>query len=253
MMRRSLLRQSSSLPESRQIVQRPTAGQIAFDCVGGFALPVICLYFDPSVFRAPLGEPLLGRLAVVAGEAIGLGWLSLSAWLLLRWPPALMIGLLAGGAIFATLLGLALLPFSLAGLFGGDPIGFLGLSPFVTAFVFWRNAYNAHCQVPQGRTKDQVLILAIVGLAISCGGPWAAHSYVVYESSRALNMILSPDQAKTEQGLSVFKRLRPFADYDRLVFAYRTEMDEDRRRQLATAYKELTGRDINDRLAILAD
>ncbi len=236
---------------AKQIAPRITVGQIAFDFAFGIALPVICLYFDPIVFHATFGEPLLGRHAVVAGIAIGLGLLSLSAWMLIRWPPAFMAGLLAGGAIFATLLGLVLLPFSLIGLFAC--IGVLGFSPFVTAFVLWRNAVRAYRRTRQGRSERWVLIGVAAGLAMSCAGPWVVQSYVTYESSRALEMVQSPDAVEAAQGLSVFKRLRVFANYDRLVFAYEAEKDAERREQLAEAYKELTGTEIEHRLAILRD
>jgi hypothetical protein len=229
----------------KQIPPRPTAGQIAFDLAFGIALPVICLYFDPFVLQADIGEPLLGRYAVSARVAISLGLLSLSAWMLIRWPPALMAGLLAGGAIFATLLGLVLLPFSIMGLLMF--IGVLGFSPFVTAFVFWRNAVAAYRRTHQSRINGRVLIPVAVGLALYCAGPCAMQWYV----TRAVEMVKSHHLAEAAQGLSVLKRFGVFANYDLLVFAYRAEKDAERRQRLAEAYKELTGTEIGHRLARL--
>ena len=61
----------------RHFELKPTPEQIAFDIAFGIALPLLCLYLDPIVFRAKgsFGEPLLGRHAVLAYAAIGLGLL----------------------------------------------------------------------------------------------------------------------------------------------------------------------------------
>ena len=129
---RASLRPLQSAPQITPI-------QIGFDLVFGIALPLVCLSLDEFVFQSPHGNAFLGRYTIFAGVAGGLGIVSLAAWHLIRRPPALFAGLLCGAALFATLLGMALLPYSIFGLFF-DRIALLGLSPFATAFVFWRNA-----------------------------------------------------------------------------------------------------------------
>lgn len=235
----------------RQFAPQPTAGQIIFDLGFGIVLPVVCLYFDPIVFQGTLPGPLVGSHRVVAIVAIGLAFLSLSAWLLLGRPAALLAGLLAGGAIFAALLGLVLLPFSIIGLF--MLIGVLGFAPFITAFVFWRNAVRAFYRARQIGTAGRVLSLAVVGLVISCAGPWALQSYVKQESSRALEMVMADDTAEAAKGFAVLKRFRIFADLDCMVLAYDAEQDAGRRERLVEAYQELTGEEITRRLAVLRD
>jgi hypothetical protein len=235
----------------RQYQPQPTVGQIAFDLVFGIALPVICLYCDPIVFRASAGEPLFGKYILVAGFAIGLGFLSLSTWLLLRWPATLLVGFLVGGGIFAFLLGLVLLPYSLIGVFIG--IGILGFSPFLTAFVFWRNAVRAYRKALRSSTVTPVLVLAVLGLVVSCGSPWAAYWYVRHETSRALDMVMSPDEAEVARGIAVLKRFGVFINFDQLVVAYANEEQAERRERLASSYKELTGEDIQHRLFVLRD
>jgi hypothetical protein len=234
----------------RQFVSRSTAGQIAFDVVFGIVLPLVCLYFDPIVFRASFGRPLLGSYAIVGAVAIGLGLLSLSAWAVIRRPPAFFAGLLAGGAIFAALLGLVLLPMSLIGLTAG--IGVLGFTPLATAFVFTRNAVRAYRQARAGSASVRHLLSA-VGLVVACGGPWAAQWYVTQEVSRATEMVLSADPAEAARGVSVLKRFRALADLDQLVIAYGREENPARRARLADSYRELTGDEIEHRLAILRD
>jgi hypothetical protein len=235
----------------RQFAPQRTACQNAFDLSFGLALPLICLYFDPIVFRASVGEPLLAGYFTVAGVAISLGFLSLSAWMLLRRPSALLAGLLAGGAIFAGLLGLTLLPFSLIGL--AMFIGVLGFTPFLTAFVFWRNAVRAYRRARQSSTEVLALVLAALGFSFSCGGPWVAHWYVARETALAMDMVQSPDTAEAARGLSILRRFRSFNNFDPLIVAYGMEKNAERRERLAASYKELTGEDIEHRLAILRD
>ena len=163
-------RRATPVPSSfrrRQFAPQPTIRQVAFDVAFGIALPVLCHYLDPIVFRASFGGPLLGPSEVVAGGAIGLGSLSLATWLTIGKATALLAGLLAGGALFASLLGLIPLPHSIIGLFA--LIGIPGLSPFVTAFVSWRNAVRAF---RQGRRNGSALIVpSVLGSVVVCAGP----------------------------------------------------------------------------------
>jgi hypothetical protein len=234
----------------RQFAPSPTGGQIVFDVAFGIALPLICLVADPIVFReSGFGRPLLDGYLMVAGGSMGLGLLSLVAWLSIRNPPSLLAGLLAGGAVFASLLGLVLLPYSLFGLIA--LIGILGFSPFLTAFVFWRNAVRAFRRGRQGGSMAHVA--AVLGFVLACGVPVAAQMYVDHEVTGAMEMVLSDDAAAAKRGLAVLKRFRAFAQPDRLVLAYESEREPARQAHLAETYRELTGSDIEYRLAILND
>jgi hypothetical protein len=236
----------------RQFAPQITSAQIGFDAAFGIGLPLICLWNDPIVFRSGgFGRPLLGPYTTVAAVAIGLGLISLTAWLSIRRPPALFAGLMCGSAIFAALLGSVLLPFSIIGLV--FVIGILGFSPFATAFVFWRNAVRAYRKARESGARTHRLALATTGLLITCGGPWAVHVYVTHEVSQAIEMALSADPTKAVPGITVLKWFWWSADFDRLVFAYEAEKDTKRRERLAAFYKELTGEEIEHRLAILRD
>lgn len=234
---------------------RLSAGRIVFDVAFGLALPILCLLFDPMVFRGSGfdGQPLLGRFRVVAAGAIWLGFFSLSIWLAIPRPSrivsGLWCGLLAGGALFALTLGLVLLPLSVLGL--TVVIGVLGFSPFLTAFVYWRSAANAF---RLGRSDgNRFIVLASIGLLISCGGPWAVQWYGNHETAAALRSIQSGDPADFEQGLARLKRIRVLIDHDRLVSAYEFSPDHDVRKRIAEAYQELTGTSIESRLASMRD
>lgn len=233
----------------RQFAPESSLRQDVFDVVLGIALPVFCLILDPYVFRSGFGEPLLGGYRGFASGAIGLGFFSLAVWLSIRKPSALLAGLLAGGALFALLLGLVLLPFSAVGLL--LVIGILGFSPFATAFVFWRNAVRAFPRPWPGRTA--VKAVAVLGLTLAWAGPWAAQRYVTHEVSQAFEMVQSDDPTAAQHGVAVLKRLWVFADFDRLVTEYESEADQGRRARLAGAYRELTGLEIEHRLAVLRD
>src|SRR5262249_32640562 len=161
----------------------------------------------------------------------------------------LFAGLLAGGAVFAALLGLVLLPFSLIGLSIG--IGALGFSPFVTAFVFLRNAVRAFRRC--GEEDSAVSVWSGLGLILFFALPWAAHAYADHETRRAVAMVRSGGPDEAMRGMSLLRSLRPLANVDRLVLAYESEEDKGCRGRLAAAYHELTGGDIRHRLVILRD
>jgi hypothetical protein len=143
-----------------------------------------------------------------------------------------------------------LLPLSLIGLLANG-FGALGLSPFLTAFVFWRNGVRAWARASRGRAGSA--LLAACGFLAAAAGPPLAQFAVDRELTRATELALSPDPAEAARGLARLRRCRPVADWDRLVWAYRSEGDEARRARLAHVYQKLTGAEIEHRLERLLD
>lgn len=236
----------------RQFVSERTPNQLTFDLLVGVGLPLFCLLLDPIVFHSTLGwEPILGRYCIVGYLATGIGVLSLSVWLHLKRPAALLAGLLSGGAIFAFLLGVIILPSTLLGLLFG--IGILGFSPFLVSFVFLRNASRAMSQAQLQDGSFRYNIPIAVGLLVSCAGPWTAQAVVVSQLSKVERMLVSRDPARVNEGIATLKSWRLIADFDRLVFAYDLENDSTRKELLAKAYQELTGESIQSRIWILND
>jgi hypothetical protein len=148
----------------------PTISQSIFDFIFGVVAPLLCLYFDPGVFRSgdPCFGPLLGWAAPFVYLAIGLGVSLLTFWLIANhWivrGRSLFVGVFLGGAIFAFITGLVLIPFSLFGIiiYG---LGCLGFIPFLVAIVYWRNAHMALSG--EGITNPWIrLTLAVLGLAL---------------------------------------------------------------------------------------
>jgi hypothetical protein len=225
---------------------KPTIAQNLFDVAFGILLPLVCLYFDPIVFRTEFGRPLVGNFGLVGHTAIAIGILTLAAWLVTRRLPALFCGALAGGAIFSFLLGLVILPSSLIGIiFWG--MGLLGLTPFATAFVFARNSIRAHRHSGGCRAVPSQRVVAAAGLAIACVGPWAAHFYVKREIGRAARMIVSNEPAQFSRGKAILQRYQAVNNLDRIVHIYDEESDPMRRALLAQAYEQATATSIEYR------
>ena len=225
--------------------------RIAIDLTFGAVIPLGCLVFDPIVFRG--SDALFSEYALVGYSAAGMGLLALPLWLLFGRPAGLFAGLLAGGAVFAMCLGLVLLPFSVIGLV--ILIGVLGFMPFVTAWVFARNARRAWV-VSRGWRRPMAPVLACVGFVFVCIGPWTGYWYVRNEVNNNINALASDDPVEAERAVSRLKWVEflvPSPQYDRLVWSYHREADAGRRLALAKAYYRLTGKDIGDRLSILLD
>jgi hypothetical protein len=248
------LRSASSGPTfwERQFAPLGTELQLGFDVILGIVLPLFCLMLDPIVFRAgAFGRPLIGEYAIAGKLAMICGMVSLAVWLLFGKFPALFVGLLAGGAALAAGLAVILLPLSLMGLV--MLIGVLGFTPFVTAFVFLRNAIRAYERASRPNPRMTFLIPILFGLAISCGGPLAAQSYIHRQTARGLELVVSNDTAEHERGLRLLKPYAWATNFDPIVRAYEAETDEGRRKRLEGAFRELTGNDVEDRLTILND
>lgn len=143
----------------RQFGEQVTPKQRRFDIMFGFVMPVLCLVFDPIVFRAWLSdEPgfLLGRLRFYAYTISALEMVALAAWLSgvagRGRPPAALGGMLLAGGLFSLALGVVLLPFSLLGIIFFF-VGLLGFTPLFTAVVYLRNGWRA---ANLGRTGDDM-------------------------------------------------------------------------------------------------
>lgn len=129
----------------RQFAPQRTRFQTSFDIVFGIVVPILCLIFDPVVFR-PLGEPAeLGHIQTFSLFAIGFSILALTVWLLLpirfSWGNGFLAGCFFTSALLSFSLGVRLLPLSLLGLL--FIIGVAGFTPFLSAFVYFRNSLKA--------------------------------------------------------------------------------------------------------------
>jgi hypothetical protein len=242
----------------RQLEARATRGRKIFDSLVGVVLPLVCLYFDPVVFRSEgFVGPVLGGYRLFAYAVIGLEIALLALWLALgervgEWG-GMLGGALMAGALFSLVVGVALLPFSIMGLM--LLIGALGFSPLLTAFVYWRNGRRA-LQASATRLEGARRTLALAfGATLALGAPAYAHLRVAHAVGHAVEQLTEGDAA---QAFAVTRRLKVFGwitpvEFDSLARAYAREPDAAKKMRLARAYRELTGGDVENRLRVLND
>jgi hypothetical protein len=243
----------------RQIDEHVTTRQIVFDTLFGIVIPVLCLVFDPFIFKGGIfGAPILLDYGVFANITIGLGVILLGVWLFLkdRLPFAaisLFTGIFFLGGILAFLLGIILLPFSILGLVF-YLLGLLGFSPFLTSYVFYRNGRRALNQIRQTDNKKTIARLITVGivvlLGLSAGLQWQATAVV----DRSIEKILHGDARDAEQGTTTLKRAFwcPVACFDPLVWAYNDNKNQTARERIEEAYLQITGDTVQDRLWMIS-
>lgn len=131
----------------RQFLGEVRRGQKKFDWIFGVIMPVICIYFDPIVFRHTFGsEAYLARIATFSYVLSFVAIIATMAWLLwgdkLKWVNAPLSGLFAVSSAAAFAIGIYIAPLSAVGLI--ILIGALGFTPLFSSFVFLRNAVRAY-------------------------------------------------------------------------------------------------------------
>ena len=201
----------------RQSMGEPKPWQRIFDTVFGGIVPIVLLIIDPIVFR---GDPscvgpgvILPHLGVFAYLAIGSGVVLLLGWLavyrdLARWS-GLLAGLFQAGFVFALVLGLVMLPLSVPGLI--VVIGALGFLPFLTAFVYRRNAIRAQRMAKEtypAWSKRKLAAVMVAGAALVLMIPLLAQwqtSQIIRQTTAML--IVSTDPQAVEQAEQTLRTL----------------------------------------------
>lgn len=227
-----------------------TASQRWFDCIFGIIAPILCLIFDPAIFRSgfPAGVGFLSEYRPFAYVAITFSIVALAYYLLRQSGYLPLVGILVGGGIFSLVLGLAMLPMTAIGLF--ILIGVFGLTPFVTSFVFLRNGYRAWRGSPANHGSPALASIAI-GLLLVIGIPLATHVSYTHTVRKALTEISSGSEQEYSKGVSTLKWLR--YDTDQVAVTYQKCSDSNQRARLSRAYTDLTGKAVEDRLGEIAD
>ena len=144
------------------------------DLLGGVVLPVLCVVYDPIIFRGSGGGPLgglqpLAYLIILFQMCVLLVWLIGYPWL--GRGSAVFAGILWVGSVTAFGIGGITLPLSLLGLLAAF-IGLLGFTPFLTGIVFGRNAAQAdrRARVAGGRALASWLTFLGAMLAVAIPG-----------------------------------------------------------------------------------
>lgn len=140
----------------RQFIGPITDHQMTFDVFFGLVLPILCLVFDPLLFRSFVSvfenTGAASEYQVFAYTAVGIGVFSLGCWLILvhnyvEQLSGLLAGIFFAGFLVAGGFAALLLPYTIIGLF--CILGILGFIPFVTSYVFLRNGVRALRQARQ--------------------------------------------------------------------------------------------------------
>jgi hypothetical protein len=241
----------------RQFVGNATTAQVSFDVVFGITLPIVCLVFDPIVFHSSATGVMHDDYKAASLLTIFIGIGAISLWLATGRFSAVLSGILALCGCFAALLGFVLLPLSILGtLFAG--IGLLGFTPFLTAFVFARNAVRAWSAALQGGKRQAVTMTAMISFILIPVALWGVESYLKHRQAAALAALLSEDYSDDEAAIGSLdsvgiRYLGSNGKFDEVVRQYEWEESPARRERLAAGYLKLTGDSIEDRLFRLND
>jgi hypothetical protein len=225
-----------------------TRWQVVFDILFGAAAPILCLIMDPGIFRWG-GLPGTSRLAhfgIFSYFEIAINIAALLFYLVTRRASSFLAGILFTGAVFSLAVGVLILPLTVAGIF--VLIGFLGLTPFFTAYVFLRNARRCWSQ-PARRRFLTAASAALLTLMV----PLGLQLQTVRITSRALVMLQTGSEQDADHAVQTLKLTRFALNTDELAILYGNTADQKKRERLARAYHEITGEKIEDRLATLND
>ena len=240
----------------RLSVTRP---QVLFDITFGAIGPILCFVFDPLVFRNGIGgAPLLSDYRNFVYLFSGLQIALLCLWLLTG--PAWQVwnrligGMLLCGGIFCLVVGLALAPFSLFGMFLYG-IGIFGFTPFLTALVYLRNSSRALRAEKVGPAGFADALIPVSGMLLVAGLPLLLSIQIHLMVSRGVSEILEGDSQRATFAAHRLAPLSFFAnsELDQIVNAYSAASDERRRELLKSCYQVITGESIENRAGILAD
>ncbi|MEX2173399.1 MAG: hypothetical protein WD872_03500 [Pirellulaceae bacterium] len=161
---------------------------LMFDFVWGLAMPLVCLVYDPVVFkdgdlRPPIdfvdwaGPPLLSaRLRdraflaypVLLWQLMALAIVLVVGRLQGQWA-AIVAGMLFVGSASAALIGIVLLPFSTLGLV--VVIGILGYTPLLTAYSYGRRVRQLWWQADPAQERSNRWGWALLGMTLAAGIP----------------------------------------------------------------------------------
>lgn len=243
----------------REVAPGVTLRRWIFDLLFGVVGPLLCLIFDPAVFKGEMGG-LMSLVRVFAYTSIGIGLVTLTIWLVFgtrfQWGRSIIAGILMFGALFAFLLGLVMLPLTILGVFIAG-IGLLGFLPFVTGFIYLRNgrrALGSATQLP----IDKALRMAggfLCGIALVIAIPvavqWQTSRYV----SQSVDAILNGDSLAAGQGVENLQHAFWCTEtcYTPIVQAYRNTGDSARQQFLAAAYQQISGNTIQSASLALSD
>lgn len=159
--------QLAPVPDRYALLRR-----VGVDLSWGIVMPVLCVLYDPMVLRGA------GLLGVFTYLVIGPQMLFLLIWMTLgtRYGSlaAFLTGALSVGSFAALIIAITMLPLSVLGFFLAG-IGLLGFTPWMTAYVFGRNAAEAYRFAGSHIGPVKTRVLLAIGAAVAVVGPLLLH------------------------------------------------------------------------------
>jgi hypothetical protein len=238
----------------RQYQAPKTSFQHAFDLFFGIIAPLLCLIFDPAVFRSDgplMGNGFLGQYRLFGYSAVAESVAVLCYYLLVRHRSPLVSGALLGSALFSFSLGVLMLPLSIFGLI--MIIGIFGFTPFLTSFVYFRNACQCWRETFSCMSFKSAILRVTIGFSLILGIPAGLQGSASYLHNRMLLTLQVGSDEDYERTVKEWKRFRLFLDSDKIVFAFEKKPGGNQRERLLRAYKAISGRDLSERLVELRD
>ena len=229
---------------------------MAFDIVFGVVGPIACFIWDPIVFRGMIGG-ILSRFQLFAYATCAIVIVALMVWLCfadrLGFCGPLIGGVLFAGATLSAVIGVIILPFSIAGLFV-LLVGLAGFTPFFTAFVFLRNAVRAF-KAQQSSRRQLKSSLAIAASVVAVVLPAIISYQVAVTISTTVDQLLAGDADQARVASERLQRMPflPDASLDPVVRAYVRETDGRKKAVLKKYYEDAMGENIDRRRFFLDD
>lgn len=242
----------------RQFTGEPTREQNYFDFPVGILLPILCFMFDPIVFNGDsfgFGPPWLLTYKIFTYSASGLAILALALWFLFRRRPGSWSGSFAGilltSAAISFVIGIAILPLTLAGMM--FIVGFLGLTPFLVSFVYLRNGVRAWRRGGLFSSRALLIGSLVLSSAFLITAPAAAQWRIKSLIERSLSEAIDGDPQTAEAAMRRLRYFSSFIDAEPLMFIYESETNPARKARLSQVYEKITGYDIARRLSAYRD
>jgi hypothetical protein len=182
---------------------------------------------------------------------------ALLIWLILRRHVQSFSGPISGvlilGGLFSFGIGVVILPYSVMGLI--FLVGAAGFTPFLTAFVYFRSGIRGFRAHERNAAYESRFLVAVASAVIALALPVFVSMKLSQTVSSSMNAVLNGDVSQAEAAVNRLKWLPfvPNADTRKMVVAYGQESNPGKKDLLKRAYKDLTGEDIERRLAIMND
>ena len=232
----------------KQFGPNRTERQDVFDVTFGLVLPVMVLVADPIVFKSfPIFGPayledyqLFAYVVSTVEMGFFLVWRTFPQKV--NWLAPLFAGVFLAGGCFSLLIGIAMLPLTLwaALLF----IGLLGLIPFASAFVYFRNGIRAMRAQANLPLASRITTATFSGVLVISSLIFAS-AWIESSISASIGTVIYGNAIEAEAATNRLKCFRfiPLKETNRRANAYGNEWDEKKKAALARLYWEITGED----------